>query len=221
MACLFFIQPTVFAEDVDCSTVSGSLLEECQNQADEGTTTGPAFGTNEEEPQEAGAALPDQNVFVLFMQMFGALAIVIALIFIIFRFINKRTRSFRTTQILQNVGGVPLGANRSVQLVKVGDRLLVVGVGETIQLLKEIEDESEKEKILTGQQEMFDSLNDPLSNVTKWIQGRVKKSKTSPYHERTKTDEQQAFKHVLSKQLTNVTESQERIRKALREKDKS
>ena len=45
--------------------------------------------------------------------------------------------------------GTTLGANRSVQLIKIGNQLLIVGVGENIQLLKEIDDEQEYEQIIS------------------------------------------------------------------------
>ena len=50
---------------------------------------------------------------------------------------------------MENLGGNALGANRSVQVIKVGNRLLIVGVGENIQLLKEIEDGQEYEQIIS------------------------------------------------------------------------
>ena len=46
------------------------------------------------------------------------------------------------------MGGTGLGGNRSIQLVKVGDRILIVGVGEDIQLLTEIKDEAERNQLL-------------------------------------------------------------------------
>ncbi|WP_252313466.1 flagellar biosynthetic protein FliO [Sinobaca sp. H24] len=80
--------------------------------------------------------------------MILALAAVITIMYLLLKFINKRTKKYSSNQTMQNLGGVPLGQNKSVQLVKVGERLLVVGVGESIQLLKEIEDEEERETLL-------------------------------------------------------------------------
>ena len=42
-----------------------------------------------------------------------------------------------------------MGAQKSVQVIQVGDQVLVVGVGEDISLLAEITDEQQKQRLLT------------------------------------------------------------------------
>ena len=53
----------------------------------------------------------------------------------------------KSTQLVENLGGNRLGANRSVQLIKVGERLFVVGVGENIQLLKKLKKDKNMSKL--------------------------------------------------------------------------
>ncbi|MCY8524149.1 flagellar biosynthetic protein FliO, partial [Bacillus atrophaeus] len=73
-------------------------------------------------------------------------------------------------------GGTSVGQNRSVQLIKVGKRVLVVGVGDTIQLLKEIDNEEEREAILAQHEEAMSSkvewpkLMNPLKGSEKKTQ---------------------------------------------------
>ncbi|WP_088105103.1 flagellar biosynthetic protein FliO [Halalkalibacter urbisdiaboli] len=172
----------------------------------------------EEIAEEPG--LPEQSTAKIFAQMLGALAFVIFLLYVILRFINKRTRAFRSTQLLQNVGGVPLGANRSVQLVKVGNRVLVVGVGETIQLLKEIEDESEIKQLMTQQQEQFSQIDIPINKMTSWINRRLRGEDSTYVEANSSPKNQDAFKALLSKQLSDVSKSQKQIHDAVREREK-
>ncbi|MBV6683262.1 flagellar biosynthetic protein FliO [Bacillus sp. JRC01] len=87
--------------------------------------------------------------FMDYVKMVGALLFVIALIYGLLKFINQKGKSYQQSKLIHNLGGTTLGGNRSVQLIKVGDEILVVGVGENIQLLKEVEDPSQKEKILS------------------------------------------------------------------------
>lgn len=123
-------------------------------QAEENRTLNDALeeGTPPAEETEAVeeeiALVEERSAVMIFGQMILALAAVITIMYLLLKFINKRTKKYSSTQTMQNLGGVPLGQNKSVQLVKVGDRLLVVGVGESIQLLKEIENEEEKEHLL-------------------------------------------------------------------------
>ena len=81
--------------------------------------------------------------------MIFATVFVVGLLYFVLKFVNKKGRLFKRTQLIENLGGTTLGANRSVQLIKVGNRLFIVGVGENIQLLKEIEEEQEYEQIIS------------------------------------------------------------------------
>ncbi|WP_153731289.1 flagellar biosynthetic protein FliO [Sporosarcina obsidiansis] len=77
-----------------------------------------------------------------------AFVFVIGLLVWLLRFLNKRNRSFDQNRLMTNLGGVPLGQHKSIQLVKMGNHYFVVGVGENVQLLKEIEDPAEIEELL-------------------------------------------------------------------------
>ncbi len=83
-----------------------------------------------------------------FVKMVFALLFVIVLIYGALRLINKRNKWFDKGRAIENIGGTTLGNNKSLQLVKVGNSILVVGVGDSINLLKEITDENESEMLL-------------------------------------------------------------------------
>ncbi|MBP3952025.1 flagellar biosynthetic protein FliO [Bacillus suaedae] len=157
----------------------------------------------------------EQNTFLIFAQMIVALILVVMLIYFLLRFIGKRSQSFRSTHVLQNIGGVPLGQNRSVQLVKIGERVLVVGVGEDIQLLKEIDNEQEIAKLIEQQQQSLDQLDQPINKLFDLL---TNKKKSKPV---VKTKDKDSFKHLLSKQLDEVSRSQKKVHDAVRERDKS
>src|SRR5690606_15758640 len=62
-----------------------------------------------------------------FIKMIFATIFVIALLYFLLKFINKRSKQYKSTQLVENLGGTTLGTNRSVQLIKVGEHILVVG----------------------------------------------------------------------------------------------
>ena len=78
---------------------------------------------------------------------FGAY-FVVALFYGLMKFLNKRNLNFQRNQMVQNLGGLSLGAQKSVQLLQVGKTLYLVGVGEDVQLLREITDPEEVEALL-------------------------------------------------------------------------
>jgi flagellar protein FliO/FliZ len=128
----------------------------------------------QQDEQKSEPILPIENQlnFVDYIKMLFSLLFVIALIYVLLRFINKRSRLFGQAQMLDNLGGIPLGANRSVQLIKVGERILVLGVGESIQLLKELEGREEIE-LLSLQRENEIKLQ-PYS-LDKWFRKKAEK----------------------------------------------
>ncbi|OGX77896.1 flagellar biosynthesis protein FliO [Exiguobacterium sp. SH31] len=71
-----------------------------------------------------------------------SLVVVIGGFLVLMRWLNARTQGVKTAQHMKHLGGVPLGKDRSVQLVKLGEQVYVLGVGESIQLIDRIDAES-------------------------------------------------------------------------------
>lgn len=78
-----------------------------------------------------------------------SLILVIGLIFAIFYFIKKRRNSsFNQDNLFENIGGFPLGNQRSIQMIRMNDRIFILGVSESIQLIKEVNDPEEFKEII-------------------------------------------------------------------------
>lgn len=101
------------------------------------------------------------------VKMIAALAFVIALLYFLLKFINKKSQSYQQNRLVQNIGGTALGGNKSIQVVKAGKRLLVLGVGEDVRLLKEITDEQEQKDILDQYNEQLEKSLQPADLVTR------------------------------------------------------
>ncbi|WP_166639244.1 flagellar biosynthetic protein FliO [Aureibacillus halotolerans] len=74
------------------------------------------------------------------LRAFLALAAVIALLYLILMLVKKRQSALQAKGGLQSISGLPLGQQRSIQVVKAGSKILVVGVGQQVELLAEIND---------------------------------------------------------------------------------
>ncbi|WP_022792782.1 flagellar biosynthetic protein FliO [Marinococcus halotolerans] len=171
------------ADTALASTTVNESLNPQENQED------PAAG-NEEAPADdetTPAAMDSGSLWLNFVKMIGALTVVLGLLFWLLKFINKKTSKYQSTRWLQSIGGIGLGQNKSIQVVKVGDKMLVVGVGDTISLLQEIEDKEEQERITAQEQNTYTGVP---SLLEKW--------KT-----RGKTEEGsgQSFQSVLEERL--------------------
>ncbi|MDV6376704.1 flagellar biosynthetic protein FliO [Sporosarcina sp. GW1-11] len=137
----FVFAPSVYAETnpnisvsdcigkgMDCSSKNASI-DKAENLTD--TTTNPA------EIEPTGLTTGD------YIRTLLAFIFVIGLLLWLLRFMNNRNRKFDQNRLMTNLGGVPLGQHKSIQLVKMGNRYFVVGVGENVQLLREIDDPDE------------------------------------------------------------------------------
>lgn len=162
--------------------------------------------TNSDESRSLGVTIWD------FVKMIFATIFVVFLIYFILRFINKRNHGYKNSQIIENIGGTALGANRSIQLIKVGKRLLIVGVGDSIQLIKEIEDEQEYKEILEEYNRKLDQLVQPSDIVTK-VKNVISSSHSAP-----KTKE--SFSIRLSKELERISSERKEKMDVLEKKKK-
>ncbi|WP_442599511.1 flagellar biosynthetic protein FliO [Neobacillus sp. D3-1R] len=149
--------------------------------------------------------------FFDFVKMIFALLFVIALLYAVLKFVNKKSKSFQSTQMVENLGGTSLGSNRSVQMIKVGNRILVVGVGETIQLLKEIDDQEEYREMIEAYNQRMEQMIQPSDIVTKLLE-RTNKVKSS-----LPEDENQ-FATLLKKQLKDISNGRKKFMKEMEKK---
>ncbi len=154
------------------------------NEADE--------GTNEEE--EDIAFQNDRSLLIDFLKMLAALAAVLLLIYYLLKFIQKRSRLYQQTRALENLGGISLGANKSVQIVRVGDEFYLIGVGDDVQLLAKIDDPNTLEELLKSETNAKENPSS-FQNILKSFQNRNK----NPYQqEETKNNIQTEFETMKS-----------------------
>lgn len=78
--------------------------------------------------------------------------------------------------MLQNLGGIQLGQQKSVQVIRVGDRFFIVGVGDSIQLLDEIRDEAEIQQLVEKAGQTH-SAPDFMTHAKSFLQKQAKRMK--------------------------------------------
>lgn len=193
-----------FGLNVQAETDTGNetvdqMLQESQNTDAASKTT---KQTDQELVQTEPPAIENQFGWLDFVKMFFALAVVIALIYIILRFINKRNRLFGQMKAMENLGGISVGPNRSIQLIRIGETVLVVGVGETIQLLKEITSQDEIEKLIS--QNEIQPIQVGQTILNKIISKNDDKTSM-------KSSSANSFSHMLKGQLEDLAEGRKKL----------
>ncbi|MBP1080026.1 flagellar protein FliO/FliZ [Bacillus capparidis] len=189
IVCLLF---AYHASPVSAAETGDATVDEWFQQQDEDKVK--PVENRKEEKQSPPVKQPSASVSAMdFFRMIGALLFVIFLIYAVIKLLNKRNKMIRPFQYIENLGGTSLGQNRSVQLIKVGERVMVVGVGESIQLLKEIENEEERKVILAQHEE---TVNRKIE-LPKWLD-QVKSS-----HKKV-SEPKSSFADSLKKELKEL-----------------
>ncbi len=137
------------------------------------------------------------------IKMILATAFVVGLLYFLLKFLNKRSRMYKSSRLIENLGGTALGGNRSVQIIKVGNRILVVGVGENIQLLKELTDSEECSQIISEYNDKMEQLVQPSDIVTKVLQRRK-------MHQ-SYDNKGNHFQSLLKQQLDKITTDRQKL----------
>lgn len=119
------------------------------------------------EETELGASSAANFSFGDIIRMIASLLFVGALLYFLLKFLNKKNQAYQKGHIISNLGGTSVGSNKSIQIVKIGSKLYIVGVGENVQLLSEITDSEEIERMLEDHNEAIESMLKPSDFLTK------------------------------------------------------
>ncbi|MGM9951523.1 MAG: flagellar biosynthetic protein FliO [Lysinibacillus sp.] len=144
-----------------------------------------------------------------YIKIFLALLFVLGLLLFVLRFLNKRNMNYQQNSLIQNLGGQSVGTQKSVQLLQIGSKVYVVGVGEDVQLLQVIADPEEIEQILALYNERGGN-----TTVSPYIIELFNKMRVKGPAEKTQAN----FSDMLDKRLSQI--KQERSEELERWKEK-
>lgn len=144
-----------------------------------------------------------------------ALVFVIGLLFALLKFMNRKNRLYSKSQLMKNVGGLSLGQQKSVQLIVVGDRYYLIGVGDDIRLLKEITDRAEIETLTA----YYDDIDE--KSPAGWIEKMYNRFTEMRKQNSAHTDNESAdFSNVFNTRLEEMKEERKRQLGQLTEKER-
>lgn len=158
---------------------------------------------------EPGQGLPTSDFpatdsfdsFGMIVKVIFFLGLIILLFFVLIKYIAKKNKGAMFGNSIRSLGGVPLGQNKSIQIVEVGHSLLIVGVGENIQLLDKINDADEVAYI----SELLHSSQDDrigFGSLSKWISNLPGRKKDVE----EEVEITSSFQQVFQDRMQRVTE---------------
>jgi flagellar protein FliO/FliZ len=146
------------------------------------------------------------------------LALMVGLIVLILRFFAKRNRGWWMNRTLRSLGGFPLGANKSMQIVEWNNRIYVLGIGENVTLLESITD-SEAVAVLLAEHETVNSA--PSPGMPAWLR-RWAEKRNPPEDGGDRQPEpslNQSFEKTLESRLRQLSERKQRVEQLLEDSD--
>lgn len=166
------------------------------------------FGYADEFPGAAGSAW--DLIWVLFV-----LGLIVALIVLLLRFFAKRNRGWWMNRSLRSLGGLPLGTNKSMQIVEWNGRIYVLGIGEDVTLLESITDPEWVAALLA---EHDSAAANTTASLPAWL--RKWNGRSKPQSEESMNSDNNhstSFEKTLETRLRQLSERRQRMEQLLDE----
>lgn len=171
---------------------------------------------------------PDSSPFLSFVEVLFYLGIIIALIWLLVRWLSRKKWSAQSGRRIHVMGGVGFGPNKSVQVVKVGDYVYVLGVGDNVQLLDKWDHPEQIERFEEDEQNYLTNSNVDQA-VGSWLRfgknilQKLKKDRRSKRNSADHSSEgpinQSSFQTMVSERMQQIPRRKKAIEDWLREED--
>lgn len=149
-------------------------------------------------------------VVILFKLIFYTLLILL-MIYALIKFLAVRQKKLQPNQAVKLMGGTPLGNNKSLQLVKVGEKVYLIGVGDQVTLIKEFSESDEINNIESDLENQSTLFTSPLTTISTSLVN-FSKEKISKSME---TKPNLSFEHLFKQSLTKQKDKQDQLKQDL------
>lgn len=154
----------------------------------------PAEEPADDEDSVETQPIEEKSFAAILGQLIFYTLLIIAMIYGLIRFLASRQKKMQPNQAVKLMGGTPLGNNKSLQLVKVGNQIYMIGVGDQVTLIKEFSSEDE----INGIEKDLERQTPALfpNPVSTFIKGKLTRQKETESY----TDFDHLFNQSLDKQ---------------------
>lgn len=141
------------------------------------------------------------------------LLLMIGGIVMLLRFVGRRNRGWWVNRSLRSLGGLTLGANKSMQIVEWNNRIYVLGVGENVQLLESITDP----EVVAALIAQYDHVEASRPAVPPWLKQWLNRGGANPGGSDAPKGgaEPNSFEQTLEKRLRELSERKQQVDRLL------
>lgn len=180
---------------IPAAAVDGNVIDWLDNEQ-------PA-GQEQQESVEI-SAVGEKSLAVIIGQLIFYTLLIVVMIYGLIKFLARRQKNLQPNQAVRLMGGTPLGNNKSLQLVKIGSQIYVIGVGDQVTLIKEISNEEEVRDIEDDLENQPAPFTDSMTNFLK-----------DKWTNRNEKDPGSGFQDLFSQSLSKQKLKQEQLEQDL------
>lgn len=151
----------------------------------------------------------------IFTVIFVLLIIVICIVLLI-RFLGKKNQTFFRKRTMRVIGGVGLGPSKSLQIVEVGSKLYILGIGDDVNVIDTLSD-PEEIRALVAQFEREGTSEPSFAKLFTRIKNQLSKSKAESYE--IEESEQSSFGALFEKKLREMPDRKDQMERWLVEEE--
>lgn len=140
------------------------------------------------------------------VKMIFALLLVLVLIYVVVKFLSSRQKLNNRVTSLENLGGISVGNNKSIQIIRIGKLFYLIGVGENVELLKEITDPEVVDTLLRDDHEQDGSVS---SLLTPFLQNKDNSNQKTNNFKDKFAEELDKIKHHRKTLINKHTEKED------------
>lgn len=172
-------------------------LESDADCLDQGEQNEPEPFSNEEVAETGD--VQSGSIVINILKIIFALALVLILIYLVLTFLKKKNKFQSGNKALEHLGGMSVGSQKSIQIVRIGNKVYAIGIGNDVTMLDEITD---REVIRQFEKNASEEIQ-PFSFIQNML---VKKDKA-------KSDEKKSdsFTKTLQDELTKLKSKREQL----------
>lgn len=150
------------------------------------------------------------SLIVNILKIVFALALVLILIYVLLLFLKKKNKLSMKNQSLETLGGISVGQQKTIQIVRIGNKVYAVGVGNDVTMLDEITDYEVIEQLEESKEEEPQAI----TFIQNWLQKRSKKDKAQIH-----TSQNHSFSKTLEEELEELKTNREQLIKMNKKDD--
>ena len=154
------------------------------------------------EQNETASSNQTGSLIVNMLKIVFALALVLILIYVLLLFLKKKNKLSSNSQTLETLGGISVGQQKSIQVVRIGNKVYAVGVGNDVTMLDEITDQ----EVIEQFEESKDAEPQAITFIQNWLQKRSNKENAQK-----SSLQNQSFSKTLEEELEELRTNREQL----------